>query len=79
MEVFMAGDIMHTVYWLWKKIFMKINQILGQVGDGTSGNNRTSPVLVVGISNVTQIEAGGYHSLVLTGEYFFNLEKKFRN
>jgi alpha-tubulin suppressor-like RCC1 family protein len=35
---------------------------LGQVGDGTSGNIRTTPVDVSGLSGVEQIAAGGEHT-----------------
>ncbi len=38
----------------------------GQLGDGTT-IQRNSSVLVLGISNVTQISAGGFHSLALLG------------
>jgi alpha-tubulin suppressor-like RCC1 family protein len=37
----------------------------GQIGDGTSGNNRTNPVTVSGLLDVTSIGAGGTHSLAV--------------
>jgi alpha-tubulin suppressor-like RCC1 family protein len=38
----------------------------GQVGDGTSGDTRTSPVPVVGLSGAVQVTAGGDDSCALT-------------
>jgi alpha-tubulin suppressor-like RCC1 family protein len=42
----------------------------GQLGDGTIGapNERTSPVRVVGLTNVTAIAAGAYHNLALKSD-----------
>ncbi|MBE9503147.1 MAG: hypothetical protein IME96_03125, partial [Proteobacteria bacterium] len=39
----------------------------GQIGDGTSGNNRPNPVQTQLLPNVTSIADGGHHSIVLTG------------
>jgi alpha-tubulin suppressor-like RCC1 family protein len=39
----------------------------GQLGDGTSGNYRTTPVGVSNLTNVEKIAGGGYHSLALLG------------
>lgn len=40
----------------------------GQVGNGASGSNVTSPVQINGLSNVTDIAAGDYHSMALQSD-----------
>lgn len=42
----------------------------GQLGDGST-NNQNSPEFIAGVSNVIQVSAGGYHSLVLLGKVSF--------
>jgi alpha-tubulin suppressor-like RCC1 family protein len=39
----------------------------GQLGDGTSGNIRSTPVGVSNLTDVKKIAGGGYHSLALLG------------
>jgi alpha-tubulin suppressor-like RCC1 family protein len=38
----------------------------GQVGDGTKGNNKLTPVQVTGLTGVTRVSAGADHSMALT-------------
>lgn len=40
----------------------------GTLGDGTSSNNRTLPVQVIGLSEITAIAAGGFHSIFLKND-----------
>jgi alpha-tubulin suppressor-like RCC1 family protein len=40
----------------------------GQIGDGTSGNVRATPVAVSGLSNVRRVAAGQAHSLALKAD-----------
>ena len=40
----------------------------GQVGDGTSGNIRTAPVKVIGLTGLTAIAGGTYHSYALKSD-----------
>ena len=64
-----GGGFYHT-------LFLKANGTLlgsgsnfyGQVGDGTSGNSRLSPVNVLNLTNVIQASAGAYHSTALLAD-----------
>ena len=65
----MEGGQTHTVVcksdttvWAWG------NNNYGQIGDGTSGNFRTMPVLVSGLTEVSSVAAGTYHSLALKSD-----------
>jgi YD repeat-containing protein len=40
----------------------------GEIGNGTIGHNQTTPVQVVGLTNVVKIAAGGYFSLALRSD-----------
>jgi alpha-tubulin suppressor-like RCC1 family protein len=35
---------------------------MGQLGDGTSGTNRLTPIEVIGLTSVTQIDVGNQYS-----------------
>jgi alpha-tubulin suppressor-like RCC1 family protein len=48
--------------WAWG------GNLSGQIGDGTVTTFRRTPVRATGISGVTAIEAGGYHSLAVTSD-----------
>ncbi|HET9420491.1 MAG TPA: PKD domain-containing protein [Nocardioides sp.] len=41
---------------------------MGQLGIGVNGGNRTSPVAVTTLGNVTQVSTGHYHSLALLAD-----------
>lgn len=43
------------------------NDQFGQLGDGVDNTNKTTPVQVANLTNVTKIRAGGNHSFAITG------------
>jgi hypothetical protein len=62
-----AGGIMHSLalkgdcsVWAWG------NNGDSQLGDGTHGNYRTTPVQTFGLTGASAISAGGFHSLFLS-------------
>jgi hypothetical protein len=71
-----SGDITGISGGEFHTLFLKADGTLvatggnsdGQIGDGTSGNVRISPVPVIGLSNVTAVSAGARHSLALTAD-----------
>ncbi|MBU0482403.1 MAG: hypothetical protein KKG47_15020 [Proteobacteria bacterium] len=49
----------------------------GQLGDGTSGNEKYAPVAVTGLTNVTSISAGSNHSMAVSNNNVYTWGSDF--